>query len=150
MKHLISPAEAIDLAFSPAERQSRLAVTDAMIETAQLRFLKPALGGLYDALCAGRYAELLRAGIKPALAHYVRYQVLLHLAFEAGKRGAEQAAPFDDLALTRTRRDARRDARRTARLLLAELLGYVRARADEFPEFDRAGRRTEVIGGVVV
>ena len=52
---LISSAEALSLAFTPAEFQREELIPAVTIETAQLRYLKPAFGPLYDCLNEPRY-----------------------------------------------------------------------------------------------
>jgi hypothetical protein len=154
MKHLITPAEVIDLAFSPHEPVSPWVVTDARIETAQLRFLAPALGGLYPALSLEKYENFLRERVKPALAHFVRSLILPQLVVRTSsegilRNGPADSVPADDAAIARLRKDARR----TAKSLLADTLEYLREHAGEFPEFTPAERRcrpAEVRGGVIV
>jgi hypothetical protein len=153
MKHLITPAEVIDLAFSRHDRINPSAVTDDRIEIAQRRFLKPALGGLYPALTLEKYEDFLCSHIKPALAHFVRYLLLPHLGVQAGCEGivccrSAEAAPLDPAGIARLRKEARR----TARTLLAEALEYLGEHADEFPEYvprERC-RPVEITGGVVM
>jgi hypothetical protein len=153
MKQLITPAEVIDLAFSPHEPVSPWVVTDARIETAQLRFLAPALGGLYPALSLEKYEDFLREYIKPALAHFVRSLILPQLVVRTSsegivRNGSTDSVPVDESELARLRKDARR----TAKSLLAGTLKYLRDHAEEFPEFtaERRCRPVEVCGGVIV
>ena len=67
---LISSAEALSLAFTPAEFQREELIPAVTIETAQLRYLKPAFGPLYDCLNEPRYEAFVERYVKPALACY--------------------------------------------------------------------------------
>lgn len=73
---LISSAEALSLAFTPAEFQREELIPAVTIETAQLRYLKPAFGPLYDCLNEPRYEAFVERYVKPALACYVRALVI--------------------------------------------------------------------------
>ena len=61
---LISSAEALSLAFTPAEFQREELIPAVTIETAQLRYLKPAFGPLYDCLNEPRYEAFVERYVK--------------------------------------------------------------------------------------
>ena len=112
---LISSAEALSLAFTPAEFQREELIPAVTIETAQLRYLKPAFGPLYDCLNEPRYEAFVERYVKPALACYVRALVIDARAAAVGPSGIVQArtqyteaAPAE--AAGRLRRQALRDA----------------------------------------
>ena len=129
---LISSAEALSLAFTPAEFQREELIPAVTIETAQLRYLNPAFGPLYDCLNEPRYEAFVERYVKPALACYVRALVI----------DARAAAG-------RLRRQALRDAE----TLLEEAIEFVERHPEDFPEYDPdLGIRRRVLfkGGLIL
>ena len=77
---LITAAEVLETAFPSNEYVPEGMIVPARIETAQLGFLRPVFGKLYDKLGEEPYAAFCRTYIKPALAYYVRYLLsLIHI-----------------------------------------------------------------------
>lgn len=70
---LITAAEVLETAFPSNEYVPEGMIVPARIETAQLGFLRPVFGKLYDKLGEEPYAAFCRTYIKPALAYYVRF-----------------------------------------------------------------------------
>ncbi|MCD7963483.1 MAG: hypothetical protein LUF90_08040 [Rikenellaceae bacterium] len=58
MKLLISSEEIIEIAFNYKDQFNKRVITDHLINTAQLKFLKPTLGLLYNDLLKGNYVFL--------------------------------------------------------------------------------------------
>lgn len=65
-------------------------IVPARIETAQLGFLRPVFGKLYDKLGEEPYAAFCRTYIKPALAYYVRYLMVDEQCAAIGAAGVRQ------------------------------------------------------------
>ena len=155
MKNLITPAEVIELAFSPHDQVEPSIITGARIGTAQLRFLRSPLGNLYSALSDEKYEEFVKNWIKPALAHFAKYNVLLHLSVCIGNEGIIRNQPLSGEAADYTEiARLRKEARRTAKSLLRETLEYIRANPEKFPEYkpEECVRRKKEIreGGIVL
>ena len=117
---LISSAEALSLAFTPAEFQREELIPAVTIETAQLRYLKPAFGPLYDCLNEPRYEAFVERYVKPALACYVRALVIDARAAAVGPSGIVQArTQYTEAAPAEAAGRLRRQALRDAETLLA-------------------------------
>lgn len=73
---LLDPERVIALAFGDSDFVTERMVTQAVIMTAQRRFLQPVIGReLVRALLEGRYLILLDEYVAPALAEYVRVEM---------------------------------------------------------------------------
>lgn len=85
---LIIPDEVLSLAFSADDPIEPAHVRPARIEAAQLRYIRPAFGdGMYRSMEQERYDTFVDQYIKPALAHFVRYELIAELAVRAGDSG---------------------------------------------------------------
>ena len=139
---LISSAEALSLAFTPAEFQREELIPAVTIETAQLRYLKPAFGPLYDCLNEPRYEAFVERYVKPALACYVRALVIDARAAAVGPSGIVQA-----------RTQYTEAAPAEAETLLEEAIEFVERHPEDFPEYDPdLGIRRRVLfkGGLIL
>lgn len=134
---LITPAEVLALAFPSAEYLREDTILPSKIETAQLRFLQPVFGPLYDRLGESRYGEFTDRYVKPALACYVRCLVIAGQGAAAGATGTmrprtEYASDAGARTLTLMAAQARCDAD----TLLEQALRHVELHPDRFPEYD--------------
>ena len=149
---LISSAEALSLAFTPAEFQREELIPAVTIETAQLRYLKPAFGPLYDYLNEPRYEAFVERYVKPALACYVRALVIDARAAAVGPSGIVQArTQYTEAAPAEAAERLRRQALRDAETLLGEAIEFVERQ--DFPEYDPdLGIRRRVLfkGGLIL
>ena len=151
---LITPDEAIELAFSPHDRIDPALLTDTRIEAAQLKFLAPALGKLYATLANGSYETFCREYIKPAAAYFVKYHIFLHLSVWIGNDGIVRlnpggSTPADSAEIGRLRRESRE----TAYLLLSKAFTYLRNHSEDFPEIDPRNfkrKRLRMNGGIII
>ena len=84
---LITSQQVIDLAFAANEKITPVSIKETKIDAAQEKYIRPVLGKLYDALVAGKYPELLKDYIQPALAYYVRYSSIPDLALKLNDKG---------------------------------------------------------------
>ena len=87
---LITAAEVLETAFPSNEYVPEGMIVPARIETAQLGFLRPVFGKLYDKLGEEPYAAFCRTYIKPALAYYVRYLMVDEQCAAIGAAGIRQ------------------------------------------------------------
>ena len=134
---LISAAEVLELAFPTNEYVAEETIVPARIETAQLKFLQPAFGPLYEKLDDQRYGAFVQEYVKPALAYYVRCLMIDERCASIGTVGILQnktsyAEAAGDDRLNRLRRQALSDAH----TLLDKATGYVENNPAMFPEYD--------------
>ena len=71
MALLITPAEVLETAFPATEQFRDDLIRPTMIEVAQLQYLQPVFGALFDALEEERYSDFVSTYIKPPLAYYI-------------------------------------------------------------------------------
>lgn len=134
---LITPAEVLEQAFPSNEYVSEELILSGRIETAQLQLLQPVFGTLYPALSESRYATFTKEYIQPALAYYIRYQILDERCASMGATGVIQtkttyAAAASDNLHNRLRKQARNDAN----TLLKKAVDHVEQHPELFPEYD--------------
>lgn len=137
---LMTPAEVAGLAFGDNPGFDAALIGKSAIVAAQEKFIKPALGMLFEALCGRKYGEFLEGYVKPALAVYVKLLLLPGLAVKVGNCGLTQhgsanfsppgAEPLDDLY---------RALRSEGDTLLRRAVGYVEGHRADFPEYDPRG-----------
>ena len=151
---LITAAEVLETAFPWNEYVPEGMIVPARIETAQLGFLRPVFGKLYDKLGEEPYAAFCRTYIKPALAYYIRYLMVDEQCAAIGAAGIRQnksayTEAVPDSRLHRLRRQARNDAD----TLLDKAIDYVENNPAMFPEYDpkeNIRRRVLIKGGFIL
>ena len=151
---LITAAEVLETAFPSNEYVPEGMIVPARIETAQLGFLRPVFGKLYDKLGEEPYAAFCRTYIKPALAYYVRYLMVDEQCAAIGAAGVRQnksayTEAVPDSRLHRLRRQARTDAD----TLLDKAIDSVENNPALFPEYDpkeNIRRRVLIKGGFIL
>ncbi len=134
---LIAPDEVWEIAFPGSDYLSRENITPTQIEAAQLKYLKPALGKLYEALEESRYASLVAESLKAPLAWYVRSLVLEELSATTGSLGVAQ--PKSDYTTPLSPKQIlslRKQARNRADTLLDRAIETIEASPSTFPEYD--------------
>ena len=150
---IMSAAEVVALAF-PATSNIRAAqITEADIVAAQEKFLAPVFGALWDALCEGAHAEFTAEYIKPALAHFVKAQVLPTLGAITPYGVVEFSSDTTKRADNRQLVRAIRAAADTAQTLRRMALRHIEAHSDEFGEYQPTQnilRHTRIAGGIVL
>ena len=90
MALLITPAEVLETAFPATEQFRDDLIRPTMIEVAQLQYLQPVFGALFDALEEERYSDFVSTYIKPPLAYYIRCMVIDELTASVGTLGILQ------------------------------------------------------------
>ena len=91
MKTLITPSQAVALAFTDGEYVSPAAVGESDIAAAMHRYVEPVIGTpLAEALAEGRYAALTEDFVAPALAMSVRTLIQRALTVRTGQVGVEE------------------------------------------------------------
>lgn len=150
----MTPSEVALTAFGGENNVLMDAITEAAIASAQQKFLRPVLGGLYGALENGQYTELLEGFVKAALAQWVKYMVLPALSAQTGALGVIQYSGqgfsgAGDKALARLLHRTRSDAR----ALTDTLIRHIESSPDEYPEYrpkDNAANKVSIAGGVIL
>ena len=151
---MISPREVIEIAFGSTERVREDMIGEIRLELAQRKFLRPALGRLYEAVENGAYPELRNGYLKAPLALYIKYLIMPELAAQATAQGIvqyknEHMAPAPATGLGAARRRVRSDAQ----ALLARAIDHIEAHRAEYPEYDPVRdrpARTSVCGGIIL
>lgn len=155
MKLLITPAQVASAAFRAPDFISEDAVPEATILAAQQKFLRPALGpAMFDALCGGKYPELLADHLLPPLALYVKMLMLPSLAVQTGAAGVVEANPKNLAKVGDTKlRGAIRRLRGDASALMRRAVERMEAAPHAYPEYDpdeNILNRCSIEGGVVL
>ena len=138
MNTLITPAQAVALAFADGEQAPAGAITAADTVTAEMRYILPAIGRpLYDKLSGGAYPELLSEYLAPAIALYARLaaQPRLDVATVPGGTVVRESDDYRPAGERPTRR-LHRALREQARTLLRRATDYLDAHNDAYPEYD--------------
>ena len=138
MKPLISPEEVVEIALGGEDNFRSTSVTEAVIISAQQKFIRPVFNALYDALEKGAYPEFLNCHIKTPLAYYVKYLLLPSIAAQVGASGVVQAsgttlAPVGNTALRRVMQRTKSDAD----ALIEAAIEHVECHKDDYPEYNR-------------
>lgn len=154
MKTLITPAQAVALAFTDGEYVSPATVGEPDIAAAMHRYVLPVVGGsLADALAEGRYAALTEDYVAPALAMSVRTMIQRSLNVRTGQVGLSiPTGRGSDTALKSASDELQRSLARRRRALLRRLSDYLAAHAEEFPEYrpeEDAMQKCSIDGGFV-
>ena len=154
MKNIISPARAVALGWGTGEYVSPEAVSEADIAAASHRYLEPVIGRrMAEALADGRYEDLCRDYVAPALALFVRVIVQPSMDIRTGQAGSvvqsgAGCSPASDAA----RRASLHSVRRRAGELLRRLSDRLDADASSYPEYapeQNVLKRCSTDGGIV-
>lgn len=107
---LIQPEEVLGYAFSPDDPIAPSHVRPSRIEAAQLRYIRPAFGdAMYRKMLLERYDEFVSGYIKPALAHYVRYELIGELAVRASDHGVVRPSSEESVQTTSATKNDKSD-----------------------------------------
>ena len=154
MKNIISPAEAVALAWGTGEYIAPEAISEADIAAAERRYIVPVIGSrMAAALADGRYEDLRTGYAAPALAMFVRVSVQSALDVRTGQAGSVvQSGACCQPASSDARTAAIRSLRRRAGELLRRLSDKLDAEAASYPEYAPCRnilKRCSTDGGIV-
>lgn len=154
MKTLITPSQAVALAFADGEYLAPEVITDADIAAAGHRYIEPVAGSaLCEALVAGRYPDLLADYVAPALAMAVRTMVQRALNVRTGQMGLSVPdCSGSQTAVQSATAELQRSIVARRRALLARLSDHLAEYGAEFPEYDAshdAMKHCTIDGGIV-
>ena len=151
---MISANEVMALAFTASERVRPDMVGDAKIETAQLRYVKPVLGGLYDVLQETRYESFVEEYLKAPLALFVKAEVIDDATASMGSMGVVVPAPrYGEPAGCEHLAHLKKQTLRNAETLLGKAVRHIGENLPLFPEYDSRDNIQGSIsrkGGIVI
>ncbi|MCC8087932.1 MAG: hypothetical protein LIO79_01495 [Rikenellaceae bacterium] len=148
MKNLITADEVIEIAFTYKDQISRRIVTDCLITTAQVKFIKPVLGKLFTAIMENKFDWFNRNYIKPPLAFFVKYLTFAELSTSTGNIGVFTNRNTGKHYLTHQETMRyRRETKKNADILLEEAINYIFENTDQFEGFLPPIRNSRIISG---
>ena len=155
MKTLITPLQAVKLAFGDSEILPPEPLAEADIAAAEQRWIVPALGRkLYDRLLAGLYADLVTDYLAAPTALYTRALVQPRLDVRTDRLGTLAPRPANGAAAgDEARRGVRRQLLEEARTLLQRATDYLATNRSRYPEYAPDEDRTvrcSIAGGIVL
>ena len=125
MNTLITPAQAVALAFADGEYLAPESVTQSDIAAAEQRYIVPVIGRrLYEKLLAGSHVGFTTDYLAAPAALFTRIALQPRLDVRTGQCG------------TQALRELQRSLRRQARTLLRRAAEHLETHAAEFPEYD--------------
>lgn len=140
MSALITPQEVIDIAFAANTNMSPDSISEVVIHIAERKYIKPALGNLYEELHTKEYQKFAEEYIKPALAYFVKCEIMPSLAVSLSNNGLALASPQYMATATDKQRQMLYDSElHKANLLLNEAIEYIHKHVEKFPMFDNNG-----------
>ncbi len=138
MNTLITPAQAVALAFADGEYLAPESVTQSDIAAAEQRYLVPVIGRrLHEKLLSGSHAGFTTEYLAAPAALFTRIALQPRLDVRTGQCGtvAPKSAAYQP-AGTQALRELQRSLRRQARMLLRRAAEHLETHAAEFPEYD--------------
>ena len=138
MNTLITPAQAVALAFADGEYLAPESVTQSDIAAAEQRYIVPVIGRrLYEKLLSGSHAGFTTEYLAAPAALFTRIALQPRLDVGTGQCGtvAPKSAAYQP-AGTQALRELQRSLRRQARTLLRRAAEHLETHAAEFPEYD--------------
>ena len=151
---LATPAEIWKIAFPQSGNTPDENINETLIETAQIRYLKPGLGPLYDSLDEARYQDFIGRFLKKPLAYYVRSLSLGLMSASVGSLGIlEGKTDYASPVSIRQLHALRKEARHQADILLDLAVEYIENNPSQFPEYvpqKNIRHYTRIRGGIVM
>lgn len=150
----MTPEEIWEIAFPQNGGNPEAYITDALIETAQLRYLKPALGELYNTIGETQHNTFVSEYLKAPLALYVRSIALGSMSASVGSLGVLQGkTDYATPASFRQIHALRKEARRQADILLDKAIAYIESHPEQFPQYkpqNNIRHQIQTRGGIVL
>lgn len=151
---LISSEEILEIAFPSTELPRPGLIGDTKIEIAQIKYLKPVFGKMYDRLAEPEYGDFVHEYLKLPLALYVKSLVIDEADVTVGAMGILQPQPaygnpVSSSKLALLKRRARNEADRLLRLAVE----HVENNPERYPEYipeDNILHRVGIRGGIVL
>ncbi|WP_418982345.1 hypothetical protein [Alistipes sp.] len=138
MKTLITPSQALRLAFGDGEYLPPTTIVEADIAAAEQRYLVPVLGpALHEKLLAGGYPDFRTEYLAAPVALFTRAMIQPRLDIRTDRGGA--TAPYTAYARpadAEARRRQRKALHAEARTLLRRAARHLADHRDAFPEYE--------------
>lgn len=151
MRNLITAQEVIDLAFAENSNMMAESISDTAIRIAEIKYIRPAFGVMYP-LLADKYADFTNDYVKPALAYFVKCEIVSSIAIDMSNSGVAVANPQYQSAATDKQRQRLYDSEMSkAKTLLDFALEYIATHSEEFPDFSgEAPKKHHRVGGILL
>ena len=135
MANLITAQEVIELAFAENSNMREESISDTSIRIAEIKYIKPVFGNMYSML-GTTYATFTNEYLKPALAYFVKCEIVSSIAIDMSNSGIAVANPQYQSAASDKQRQRLYDSEMSkAKVLLDDALAYISAHKEEFPDF---------------
>ena len=136
MANLITAQEVIELAFAENSNMREESISSTSIRIAEIKYIKPTFGNMYP-LLGTTYADFTNDYIKPALAYFVKCEIMSSIAIDMSNSGVAVANPQYQSAASDKQRQRLYDSEMSkAKVLLDDALAYIYAHIEEFPDFE--------------
>lgn len=151
MRNLITAQEVIDLAFAENSNMMAESISDTAIRIAEIKYIRPAFGAMYP-LLTDKYADFTNDYVKPALAYFVKCEIVSSIAIDMSNSGVAVANPQYQSAATDKQRQRLYDSEMSkAKTLLDFALEYIATHSEEFPDFNgEAPKKHHRVGGILL
>lgn len=149
----MTPQEVAEAAFEGSFGISAERIGEAPIISAQHKFIKPALGKLYQAIEKGKYPEL-KPMLKAALSQYVKLLLIPQLAVSMGNTGiTEIKSPYFSSVNTQRISAIRNTTRAEACAMMRNLTEYIETNRELYPEYhpeDNILNKISICAGIIM
>lgn len=151
MANLITAQEVIELAFSENSNMREESIPKTAIGVAEIKYIRPAFGAMY-ALLADKYADFTNEYVKPALAYFVKCEMMSSIAIDMSNSGVAVSSPQYQSAATDKQRQRLYDSEMgKAKTLLDYALSYIAVHSEEFPDYSGSiGKKSYRVGGILL
>lgn len=151
MRNLITAQEVIELAFAENSNMREDSISGTSIRIAEIKYIRPAFGAMYT-LLADKYADYTNDYVKPALAYFVKCEIIASIAIDMSNSGVVVANPQYQTAASDKQRQRLYDSEMSkAKTLLDFALEYIATHSEEFPDFSgEAPKKHHRVGGILL
>lgn len=151
MRNLITATEVIELAFAENSNMREESISATSIHIAEIKYIRPVFGDMY-ALLSDRYADYTNDYVKPALAYFVKCEIVSSIAIDMSNSGIAIANPQYQSAASDKQRQRLYDSEMSkAKTLLDFALEYIAAHSSEFPDFrGNAPKKHHRVAGLIL
>lgn len=151
MRNLITAEEVIELAFAENSNMRADSISDTSIRIAEIKYIRPAFGAMYT-LLGDKYADFTNEYVKPALAYFVKCEIIASIAIDMSNSGVAVANPQYQTAASDKQRQRLYDSEMNkAKTLLDFALEYIATNNEDFPDFSgNAPKKHHRVGGLLL
>ena len=151
MANLITAQEVIELAFAENSNMREESIPKTTIGIAEIKYIRPAFGAMY-ALLADKYSDFTDEFIKPALAYFVKCEVMSSIAIDMSNSGVAVTNPQYQNAASDKQRQRLYDSEMSkAKTLLDYALSHIAVHSEEFPDYSGPiTKKSYRVGGIVL